>query len=101
MDSNDLDLIKTLSMCIYMAENVGRIYKGIVTSVAEYGVFVEIAENKCDCLVRLSEIGGDTYMADVNNYCIKGFNTGQSIRLGDEVNLAGWLPPDFVDGGFL
>jgi exoribonuclease R len=24
-------------------------------------------------------------MADVNNYCIKGFNTGQSIRLGDEV----------------
>jgi exoribonuclease R len=48
-------------------------------------VFVEIAENKCEGLVRLSEIGGDTYMADVNNYCIKGFNTGQSIRLGDEV----------------
>jgi ribonuclease R len=78
------DSIKYMQ-CIYMAENVGRIYKGIVTSVAEYGVFVEIAENKCEGLVRLSEIGGDTYMADVNNYCIKGFNTGQSIRLGDEV----------------
>jgi ribonuclease R len=68
-----------------MANNVGRIYKGIITSVAEYGLFVEIAENKCEGLVRLSEIGGDTYMADVNNYCVKGFNTGQTIRLGDEV----------------
>jgi ribonuclease R/exosome complex exonuclease DIS3/RRP44 len=78
------DSIKYMQ-CKYMEENVGRIYKGIVTSVAEYGVFVEIAENKCEGLIRLSEIGGDTYMADVNNYCIKGFNTGQSIRLGDEV----------------
>jgi ribonuclease R len=68
-----------------MTNNVGRIYKGIITSVAEYGLFVEIAENKFEGLVRLSEIGGDTYMADVNNYCVKGFNTGQTIRLGDEV----------------
>lgn len=78
------DSIKYMQ-CIYMANNVGRIYKGIITSVAEYGLFVEIAENKCEGLVRLSEIGGDTYMADVNNYCVKGFNTGQTIRLGDEV----------------
>ena len=78
------DSIKYMQ-CIYMADNVGRIYKGIVTSIAEYGLFVEIEENKCEGLIRLSEIGGDTYMADVNNYCVKGFNTGQSIRLGDEV----------------
>jgi len=24
-------------------------------------------------------------MVDVNNYCVKGFNSGQTIRLGDEV----------------
>ena len=80
------DSIKYMQ-CIYMADNVGRIYKGIVTSIAEYGLFVEIEENKCEGLIRLSEIGGDTYMADVNNYCVKGFNTGQSIRLGDEVTV--------------
>jgi ribonuclease R/exosome complex exonuclease DIS3/RRP44 len=80
------DSIKYMQ-CVYLEDNVGRIYKGIVTSVAEYGVFVEIAENKCEGLIRLSEIGGDTYMADVNNYCVKGFNTGQSIRLGDEVTV--------------
>jgi exoribonuclease R len=51
----------------------------------EYGV--EISENGCEGLVRLSEINGDTFIADVNNYCIKGFNTGEVIRLGDEVRV--------------
>jgi len=35
----------------------------------------------------LSEIGGDTFVFDENNYCVKGFNTGEVIRLGDEVNI--------------
>ena len=80
------DSIKYMQ-CIYMAERVGKVYKGIVTSVAEYGLFIEIEENKCEGLVRLSEIGGDTYTADMNNYCVVGFNTGAKIRLGDEVMI--------------
>ena len=80
------DSIKYMQ-CIYMAERVGKVYKGIITSVADYGVFVEITENKCEGLVRLSEIGGDTFIADSNNYCVKGFNTGEVIRLGDNVHI--------------
>lgn len=80
------DSIKYMQ-CIYMAERVGKVYKGLVTSVADYGLFVEITENKCEGLVRLSEIGGDTYTADMNNYCVVGFNTGVKIRLGDEVMI--------------
>jgi ribonuclease R len=80
------DSIKYMQ-CIYMAERVGKVYKGIVTSVADYGLFIEIAENKCEGLVRLSEIGGDTYTADTNNHCVVGFNTGSKIRLGDDVMI--------------
>ncbi len=79
------DSIKYMQ-CIYMAERVGKVYKGIITSVADYGVFVEIQENKCDCLVKLSSIAG-TWSADTSNYCIKEFNTGNTIRLGDEVHI--------------
>jgi len=78
------DSIKYMQ-CIYMSEHVGKVYKGIVSSVAEYGLFVEIVENKCEGLIRLTEIGGDTYSADMANYCVVGFNTNQRIRLGDEV----------------
>lgn len=80
------DSIKYMQ-CIYMAERIGKVYKGLVTSVAEYGLFVELEENKCEGLVRLSEIGGDTYTADMNNYCVVGFNTGEQIRLGDNVMI--------------
>jgi ribonuclease R/exosome complex exonuclease DIS3/RRP44 len=80
------DSIKYMQ-CIYMSDYVGKVYKGIITSVAEYGLFVEIEENKCEGMIRLSEIEGDTYTADVSNYCVKGFNTGRKLRLGDEVMI--------------
>jgi len=72
---------------IYMNDRIGKIYKGLITSVSDFGVFVEITENKCEGLVRLSDIGGDTFTADLENYCLKGYNTGEIIRLGDEVNV--------------
>jgi ribonuclease R/exosome complex exonuclease DIS3/RRP44 len=80
------DSIKYMQ-CIYMADHLGKVFKGVVSSIQEYGVFVEIPENGCDGLVRLSEISGDTYSADINNYCIIGFNTKQKIKLGDEVHV--------------
>lgn len=80
------DSIKFMQ-CVYMNDNIGKVFKGIVSSVTEYGIFVEILENKCEGLIKLSEVQGDTYQADVNNHCIKGYNTGHKIRLGDMVHV--------------
>ena len=79
------DSIKYMQ-CIYMSDRVGKIYKGMVTSVAEYGLFVTIDENGCDCLIRLSSITG-TWSADVSNYCIREYNTNNVIRLGDQITV--------------
>jgi len=73
---------------IYMSERIGNVYQGIITSVTEYGIFVEIIENKCEGLIKLSEIGGDTYNVDMKNYRVIGLNTGKVIRLGDEVLIS-------------
>ena len=78
------DSIKYMQ-CVYMSDNIGKVYKGMVTSVTDYGLFITIEENGCDGLIRLTDIGGDTYIADVENYRVKGHNTGSYIRLGDEV----------------
>lgn len=78
------DSIKFMQ-CVFMSDKVGKIYKGIVTSVAEYGLFIEIEENKCEGMTRLSDIGGDIFTTDMSNYCVKGTNSGERIRLGDEV----------------
>jgi len=79
------DSIKYMQ-CVYLQDKIGKVYKGLITSVTDYGVFVTITENNCDCLVKLSGIAG-TWTADTSNHCIKEFNTGDIIRLGDEVHI--------------
>lgn len=75
-----------LMQCKYLSDKIGKIYKGIVSSITDYGMFIDIPENGCNGFIKLSNIEGDRYTADVQNYCIKG-SFGQSIRLGDEVNV--------------
>jgi len=69
-----------------MSENIGKVFKGIVSSVTEYGIFVEILENKCDCLVKLNSIKG-TWQSKIEKHCVVEYNTGATIRLGDTVHL--------------
>jgi ribonuclease R len=80
------DSIKYMQ-CIYMSDKIGKVYKGVISSITEYGLFVELPEVGSEGMVRISEIGGDTYYADMEKYCIRGFNTGAEVRLGDEVNI--------------
>lgn len=73
--------------CEYLLYKIGKVYKGMISSITDYGVFVEIEENKCEGMVRISEIGGDTFIPDVMNHQIVGYNTGEKIKLGDEVHI--------------
>jgi ribonuclease R/exosome complex exonuclease DIS3/RRP44 len=77
------DSIKYMQ-CVYMTERINRVYDGIVTSVTDYGLFIEIKENRCDGLVRLSDINGESYTVDAANYLVKS-SSGKVIRLGDKV----------------
>jgi ribonuclease R len=79
------DSIKYMQ-CIYLSSHIGKVFKGIIASIADFGVFVNIPENGCDCLVKLSSIAG-TWSSDMPNHCIKEFNTGNTIKLGDEVHI--------------
>ena len=72
---------------IYMSDKIGKIYKGIVTSITEHGFFVELLETKTEGFIRLSEMTNDKYVADVKNYCVKGNMTGEKIKLGDEITV--------------
>ena len=42
---------------------------------------------RCDGMIRLADIEGDTFTADLDNHCIKGYNTGAIMRLGDQVTV--------------
>ncbi|QCR24004.1 ribonuclease R [Pontibacter sp. SGAir0037] len=69
----------------FMKDTIGNEYKGIVSGVTEWGIFVEIEENKCEGMVRLSDLNDDYYELDANNYRIIGRQTKRIISFGDEV----------------
>ena len=73
--------------CEFMEDKVGITYDGVVVSVTKHGLFVEMKDTNCEGMVRLSDIGGDTFVVDMDNHCVKGHNTGEVIRLGDEVSI--------------
>lgn len=67
----------------YLSDKVGSVFKGIVSGVTEWGIYVELEENKCEGLIRYSSFETE-YFADVENYVAYN-NVGHKIRLGDVV----------------
>lgn len=71
----------------YLRDQVGQVYSGVISGVTEWGMYVEIIENKCEGMVRLREITDDFYTLDEKNYAIIGQRKKKVYRLGDEVRI--------------
>jgi len=69
----------------YMSQHVGKEYKGIISGVAKWGLFVQIEENGAEGLVHISKLGEDYFKFAEKEYKIYGEKTGKSFRLGDEI----------------
>ena len=71
----------------FLSDKIGRIFDGVISGVAEWGIFVEIVENKCEGMVSMRELSDDFYEYDEDNYRIAGKRTGRIFQLGDEVKV--------------
>lgn len=71
----------------YLENNVGNIFTGIISGVTEWGMYVELIENKCEGMIRLRDIADDFYVLDEKNYCIIGQRKKKKYQLGDEVQV--------------
>ena len=71
----------------YLRDQVGSIFNGIISGVTEWGMYVEIIENKCEGMIRLRDIADDFYTLDEKNYCIIGQRKKKVYQLGDEVKI--------------
>ena len=69
----------------YMEDHKDQSFMGVISGVTEWGMYVEIIDNKCEGLVRIREIKDDYYKFDPKNYCLLGENSKNIYQLGDEV----------------
>ena len=71
----------------YMSERIGQTFEGTISGVAEFGVFVEENDTKCEGIIRISDLGSDFYIFEKENYRVIGKNTKKRFTLGDKVKV--------------
>ena len=70
----------------YMMEKIGEEYEGIISSVTQFGVFVEL-ENTVEGLVRFDNLGDEYYEYDENKKVLIGENTRETFKIGDKMKV--------------
>lgn len=71
----------------FMGERLGQVFQGTISGVTEFGLYVEVDENKCEGFVPLRDLEGDYYVFDERNYRLKGRRGGHCYNLGDSVTI--------------
>lgn len=69
----------------YMESHKDQEFEGVISGVTEWGIYVEILENKCEGMCRIREIKDDYYIYDEKNYALVGQSTKNIYQLGDHV----------------
>ena len=69
----------------YMQDHKDQEFLGVVSGVTEWGIYVEIIENKCEGMCRIREIKDDYYTFDEKQYALVGQISKALLQLGDEV----------------
>ncbi|CAN5336972.1 ribonuclease R [soil metagenome] len=72
----------------FMIDHQDEEFLGVISGVTEWGIYVEIIENKCEGMVRLRDIKEDHFDFDQEQYAIVGRKTGKTYTLGDEVYVS-------------
>ena len=71
----------------FMSDKLGQVFEGTVSGVTEFGLYVEINENKCEGMVPLRDLDDDYYDFDERNYCLWGRKYHHRYSLGDTVQV--------------
>ena len=71
----------------FMADRVGDEFEGIITSVKDYGFYVELKEVFVEGLVHISTLTDDVYKYQERKHRLVGERTKKVYRLGDEVRV--------------
>ncbi len=74
----------------FMSDKVGQCFDGIISGVTEWGIYVELNDNKCEGMIHIRDLNDDFYIFDEDNYCIKGKRRGRTFQLGEPIRVEVW-----------
>ena len=71
----------------FMSERVGQTYDGVISGVTEWGLYVELNENKCEGMIPMRDLDDDYYEFDEKNYCLRGRRKNHTYSVGDAITV--------------
>jgi len=71
----------------YMQDKKDKKFKGIISGITDWGLYVEIEENKCEGMVYIKDLKDDRFIFKEEEQALIGRETGKKYRLGDEANV--------------
>lgn len=78
--------VDDMKMAEYMSYHIGEVYEGMISSITQFGFFVELP-NTIDGLVHMTELTDDYYHYDENNLMLVGERKGKIFKISDKVKV--------------
>jgi len=79
--------VATFLKCTYLRERIGQTFHGIITTVVEFGCFVQILDVGVDGLLHLDNLRDDEYVMEDDGHAWTGRRTGRRLRTGAHIRV--------------
>ena len=79
--------VSTFLKCTYLRERTGQTFLGLITTVVEFGCFVQILEVSVDGLLHLDNLRDDEYLLDESGHAWVGRRHGRRLGTGSHVRV--------------
>lgn len=73
--------------CEYMRNHVGDEFTGIISTVTNFGIFVQLKDLYIEGLIHVTNLSADFYQFDPVHMRLKGERTGRTFKMGDELSV--------------
>jgi ribonuclease R len=73
--------------CTYLKERIGQIFQGLITTVVEFGCFVQILDVGHDGLLHVDSLRDDQYVMEDHGHAWRGRRTGRRLRTGAHLRV--------------
>jgi ribonuclease R len=79
--------VATFLKCTYLRERIGQTFRGLITTVVEFGCFVQILDVSVDGLLHLDNLRDDVYVMDDDGHAWVGQRTRRRLRAGTHLRV--------------
>jgi len=79
--------VGTYLKCAYLRERIGQTFQGLITTVVEFGCFVQILDVSVDGLLHIDRLQDDQYVMDDDGHAWVGRRTKRRLRIGSHVRV--------------